>query len=469
MNIHLKSILSAFAFSLLFYSKSFGLNLFLITIIIITLVSTISKERSFSWTYATAYIVSALFVFINPSGLSIFVHFMALILFIGKSISQKSSTYISWLIGCIALLISSVANYMQQKENKSTTSNPKQKDVSPKLLNRIKGVLVSIVLLCSFGLLYRSANPVFENLIEQINLNFISIPWLFFTLLGYILFLHILRPFDPKELIAYDLSQSNTLNKPTELVLIGEKQKLESESTLGRIVFFALNILLVFFLTTDAIYLLQKTEISNSGYSQSVHQGVYALMFSIVCAIALILYFFRGNLNFYKNNKRLKSLTYLWIVLNIILIVFTWYKNYLYIEALGLTYKRIGVFIYLLLTLTGLITAYLKIIHIKSFTFLLRKNVATVFTMLFISAAIPWDKTITWYNLSFIEKPDIFYLTDLGANNSEQLYKYTKNNPNSIDINIKEIVMEKHVEFLSDQTDKTWQEYTLYQLVNINK
>ncbi|MEO9893461.1 DUF4173 domain-containing protein [Aurantibacter sp.] len=469
MNIHVKSIVSAFAFSLLFYSKSLGLNLLLISIVIVTLVKTINNIRPTPWRYAIGYIASAVFVFINPSVLSIFVHFMVLLLFIGKSISHKTSVYISWLIGCITLFISSAANYIQLKENRTESENPKEKDISPQLINRIKGGLVAILLLFTFGLLYRNANPVFENLIEQINLDFISIPWLFFTFLGYVLFLHILRPFDSKELIAFDLSQSNFLEKPTELVLIGEKQKLESESTLGSIIFFSLNLLLVFFLVTDVIYLLQNTKITNSEYSQSVHQGVYALMFSIVCAIALILYFFRGNLNFYKKNQRIKSLTYLWIVLNITLVVFTWYKNHLYIEALGLTYKRIGVFIYLLLTLTGLITAYLKIVKIRSFTFLLRTNIATIFTMLFISAAIPWDKTITWFNLSAIEKPDIFYLTDLGANNSEQLFNYANDYPHRINSELKEIVQKKHADFLEDQAEKTWQEYTIYQIVNTNK
>jgi len=464
MNIHIKSILSALAFSLLFYSKSFGLNLLLISILVVVLVSTLKNERSISWSYSLAYIGTAIFVFLNPSGLSIFVHLMAFMVFVGKSISKKSSVYLTWFLGISNMIIASVANYVQKQESEQGVEKKEKKDISSKLFNRLKGGFAAIALLLIFGMLYRNANPVFGNLIEQINLDFISVPWLFFTLLGYIIFLHLLRPFNAQELIDFDLAQPNALKKPTEIVLIGEKKKLEGEHTLGSMVFLALNILLLFFLTTDIIYLFERTTITNSGLSQSVHQGVYALMFSIVCAIALILYFFRGNLNFFQGNKRIKSLTYVWISLNVILIAFTAYKNYTYVEALGFTYKRIGVFAYLLLTLTGLITAYIKVAQVKNFIYLVRTNMATVFAFLIVSAAIPWDKTITWYNLSTLENPDINYLIRLGDSNSEQLYMYAIANQTEVEINTKDRIDEKYSAFVAAQSEKTWQEYTLYHI-----
>jgi len=188
-------------------------------------------------------------------------------------------------------------------------------------------------------------------------------------------------------------------------------------------------------------------------------------MFSIVCAIALILYFFRGNLNFFQGNKRIKVLTYLWIVLNVILVAFTAYKNYTYVETLGLTYKRIGVFVYLLLTLTGLVTAYIKVAQVKNFIYLVRTNIATVFAFLIVSAAVPWDKAITWYNLNTLDNPDINYLYRLGDANSEQLYQYAKANSDEMKIKTKEDINEKYSDFLEAQFNKTWQEYTLYQIV----
>ncbi|MDP5062165.1 MAG: DUF4173 domain-containing protein, partial [Maribacter sp.] len=424
MNVHIKSILSALAFSLLFYSKSFGLNLFLISILVVALVSTLKETRTMSWGYALTYILTSIFILINPTGFTIFVHFMALMVFIGKSISSKTSLYLSWLLGFTNLLVAFIANFIQRQN--SVEKKDVKTETSPKLLNRLKGGFFAGVLLILFATLYKNANPVFENLVDQISFDFISFPWIFFTFLGYVIFLNILRPLDAQELIAVDASQKNELETPTEIEIIGQKKQLDSEHTLGSFIFIALNFLLVFFLVTDGIYIFQKTDISNAEYSASVHQGVYALMFSIVLAIILILYFFRGNLNFYKENTQIKTLTYIWITLNSILIVFTSYKNLTYVEELGLTYKRIGVFVYLLLTLTGLITAYIKVAEVKSFVYLVRTNIATVFTFLVLSAAVPWDKTITYFNLSTLENPDIHYLIDLGDTNSIQLYNYAK-------------------------------------------
>lgn len=461
MNVHIKSLLSALAFSLLFYSKSFGLNLFLISILVVVLVSTLKGTRNVSWVYALTYILTSVFVLINPTGFTIFVHFMALMVYVGKSISNQTSLYLSWLLGFMNLLIASIANFIQRQN--SVNEKDIKKETSPKLLNRLKGSFFAGALLILFATLYKNANPVFENLVNQINFEFISIPWVFFTFLGYIIFLNILRPLDAQEIIAVDASQKNELKTPSEIEIIGQKKQLESEHTLGSFIFFALNLLLIFFLVTDGIYLFQKNEISNAEYSASVHQGVYALMFSIVLAIILILYFFRGNLNFYKENTQIKTLTYAWISLNIILIVFTTYKNYTYVEALGLTYKRIGVFVYLLLTLTGLITAYIKVAEVKSFIYLVRSNIATVFTCLVISAAIPWDRTITYFNLSTLENPDIHYLIGLGDTNSIQLYKYAKEK--SVDYDLKISIKDKYEDYFTQQSEKTWQEYTLVQLV----
>ncbi len=461
MNIHIKSVLAALAFSFLFYSNSLGLNLFIIAIIVSILLKTTNKKEAGTWAYYIAYICSALFVFVNPTGYTIFVHIMTFLVFIGKSISTKSSLYLSWLFGIINMLTASVINF-NEKEKQPT----KKRSISPKTLNTIKGVSIAFGFLFLFTLLYKNANPVFSNLVTQINLDFISVPWLFFTFLGYVLFLHILQPYSPKELIALDDSQTNNLIKSE--VPLSEKilKKVSEEHNLGSIIFGALNMLLIFFLITDVIYLFNDNTISNAQYSQSVHQGVYALMFSIVCAIALILYFFRGDLNFYKGNKRIKSFTFIWIGLNVILVFFTCFKNYQYVETLGLTYKRIGVFVYLLLTLIGLTTAYIKIIRIKNFIYLVRTNTALLFACIFISASIPWDKMITLYNLNTIKNPDIQYLINLGNGNSKQLYNYAREN--NITSSYKEQITTKYSEFIKKHSNRNWQEYTLYQFTDNN-
>jgi len=464
MNIHIKSILGAVAFSLLFYSKSFGLNIVLISIIVTVVLSTMKKENSFQWGYAITYLFTAIMVFIDPNNFNILVHFISMFVLIGKSVAAKSSLYISTFTGLINIIVAALVNFVDYKNDATKV----KKDVSPEVLNYLKGILIAIVLITIFTLLYRNANPIFDGLISDIDLSFISMPWMFFTILGYILFLNLFKPFHPNELIALDAQQQNELQKPTMPFSLAVKMVIKSEHTIGSMVSAALNALLLFFLVTDFIYLLNPDVTSSEAYSNAVHQGIYALVFSIVCAISIILFFFRGNLNFYTNNKRLKALTYTWIVLNMILVVFTCCKNYIYVDTYGLTYKRIGVFIYLLCTVIGLATTYIKVAQIKSFFFLLRTNFAVWFTFLVLSAGVPWNKTITSYNLSHIAYPDTFYLTQLGDNNLQQLYRYSMEEDNLLKSEEAADIKERYREFLKESEAKTWQEYTAYQFTQNN-
>ena len=120
-------------------------------------------------------------------------------------------------------------------------------------------------------------------------------------------------------------------------------------------------IVIALFLITDITYLISTNDLRASVFSNQVHNGINALIASIIIAIIIILYFFRGNLNFYKNNKKLKVVTFIWIFLNLILVINIVIKDCQYIYYFGFTYKRIGVLVYLLLTLIGLFTTFIKV------------------------------------------------------------------------------------------------------------
>jgi hypothetical protein len=133
---------------------------------------------------------------------------------------------------------------------------------------------------------------------------------------------------------------------------------------------------------------------------QFVHEGTYLLILSILISIAIVLYYFRGNLNFYHGNKFLKRLCYLWILQNGILIISVAIRNFWYIQHFALAYKRIGVFIFLVLTLYGLYTVYKKVRHHKSAFYLYRSNAHSVFLILAVASLFNWDSIIAKYNFS---------------------------------------------------------------------
>ncbi len=460
MSLHIKSFLGALAFSLLLYSKSFGLNLFLLAVIIIVLLLTHSKHAVFPWRYAILYLFTALMVFVDPSGFHVFVHFLSLCVLIGKSVAEKSSIYIASFTGIINFFVAALVQYVEARDS----SEPTKKDLSPTTVNYIKGALLSSVLLVLFAFLYQNANPVFEELVKGIDLRFISFQWAFFTLLGYLFFLNLLKPYSSKDVVKYDLEQGNELIAPSLPFSTVDIKELERERTLGIMVFGALNILLIFFLITDLMYLVRAASLSNAGYSDSVHQGVYALVLSFVMAIVLILYFFRGNLNFYERNGSLKILCYGWIFLNLLLVASTCYKNWEYVSALGFTYKRIGVFVYLILTLIGLITAYLKVSQVKNFMYLLRVNTTGMFTFLILTTAVPWNRAITWYNLNYLKRPDIQYLLQLDDSTMPLLRSYSQKEGSYLILEQEQAITDGYKRYQKEQAEKTWQELTLYQL-----
>ena len=249
-----------------------------------------------------------------------------------------------------------------------------------------------------------------------------------------------------------DLSTENTLLQAKEVPV----KKLENEKQLGTILMSLLNVLIAFFLITDIVYVLQQDVTNANELSHQVHSGVNALIASIVFAIVIILYFFRANLNFYKDNATLKRLTYLWIALNVFLVVIIAFKNYQYIHSFGITYKRIGVNIYLLLTSIGLFTTLIKVYSIKNLWYLLRINMQTAFAVLIVASLFNWDRIITHYNLNYAKATDVEYLINLSDNNTLLLKSHADGNAfNSEDRNK---INGKYYDYLKALNANSWQE-----------
>ena len=134
--------------------------------------------------------------------------------------------------------------------------------------------------------------------------------------------------------------------------------------------------------------------------TQFVHEGTYVLILSILLAAGIMLWFFRRNLNFYKPGlPLLRWGATLWVVQNAVLAVSVGLRNYYYIEATELAYKRIGVYGFLLFTLFGLGTVLLKIWQRRSAFSLVRLNSWAAYALLLGLAAGNWEIWIVRYNL----------------------------------------------------------------------
>ena len=176
---------------------------------------------------------------------------------------------------------------------------------------------------------------------------------------------------------------------------------LRNENTVGIISLFMLNVLLLFINAIDIVYVwFGFTYTPNLNLKDYVHEGTGMLIFSIVLAMLVLLFFFRGNLNFYKKNKWLRYGAYGWILQNGVLVISVLLRDYYYIQHMGLAYKRIGVLVFLTMVLMGLITVFIKIHQKKTAYYLLRVNGWFAIVLLVAASCVHWDETIASYNLA---------------------------------------------------------------------
>jgi len=149
--------------------------------------------------------------------------------------------------------------------------------------------------------------------------------------------------------------------------------------------------------------------------TQFVHEGTSVLIFSILLAMGIVLRFFRRNLNFYAPGLPwLRAGATAWVLQNAVLAASVGLRNYYYIRACGLAYKRIGVCFFLLLVPFGLGTVLLKIWQRRSAYSLVRLNSLAAYAVLLLLAAGNWEVWMARYNLQpRFQRVDIGFLLDM--------------------------------------------------------
>jgi hypothetical protein len=192
----------------------------------------------------------------------------------------------------------------------------------------------------------------------------------------------------------------------------------------------ALNVLLLVnnFLDIQNVWFGDNTLLSATELKQFVHEGTYFLIFGIALAIFVTLILFRGVLNFVKKAELLRGAAYVWLAQNAVLAVSVGMRNWRYIDAYGLAYKRIGVFVFLLLVLFGLGFIYLKIKKKRTIFFFITRSAWAIYGVLLTACCINWDVFITKYNLTTTTKSGMidarFLLQDVSDKNLATLLTY---------------------------------------------
>jgi hypothetical protein len=436
------------AYSFLFYQQNAGINFLLFTLVLLAILVIKNKkllsEKKWIWS-ASLCLLSAVCIFVHSSALSIIANVLSLLLLSAVSFNVATSSLFSFAFSCYSVASSMVYIIIDS----ISRLQPKQEDQSTKKGYKFFATILVLFLSILFFSLYKNANPLFAENTKWINFDFISLSWIFFTIIGLLLVYGLLyhRTIKPVESWENNLPLSNKIFIENES---GIKQ-LEAERYAGLLLFILLNVMLIILNIGDVQTLYFNGGLpKNVTHSDFVHSGVGIIILSIVIATSLIMFLFRKEFNNIKNNNALMLCVYLWIFQNVIMLSSTAFRNQIYIHDFNFTYKRIGVYVWLTLAVIGLCIMFFKIYKKQSNWYLIRTNVAVWFTVLVLSGLVNWDKLITNYNIQ--NKPlaqvDFYYLFSLSDANVPELLAVSKKPEfNLINTNLKNYTGDRNDEY----------------------
>jgi hypothetical protein len=404
---------TALVCTIIFYCESWGLNvpLFAILIIVAQAMYNPSLKNNRSWLCVSlATLVSALAYYFTNNGIAVFM-FVCSVLF-SSAIQVKNTmllflpahAFLNFFIAPVSLLKTQAVKVVS---GKPTSYN-------------LRMFLVPLLIFTLFLVLYANANSV---LFEQVHLFLQNINISF--LLSFILSFLVVLPLIKGRIVTW----LSTVEAYCEKIIgyVSEANRSTNTESLSKLmkeamlVFSSLIVLLTYLIVLDGIALF-STSSSVSSLSGNLHGSIYVLIASMFMAIGVILYYFSLPIIYHNAFPKIKLAVNVWIALNIVLCIICLLKNNLYVHELGLTYKRIGVYTYLIATAFALlITAYKTQTAMHNWI-LIKTNTWMIYTVLVIFACIPWDIIITQYNMRYTEQPDPNYI--LSLSNSSQLEYY---------------------------------------------
>jgi len=422
INDYLLAIITA-AYSYLFYEQNAGINFLIFNLLFLAITfyrdPLLLKDKKWLWG-ATMCLLSSIGILLHSSMLAIFSNCLSLLLISAFSFRKQNSAALSFLFSCYSILISPVVIIVKLLR-KATKNENKYSGT----IYKIAGIFVVFALAALFLGLYRMSNPLFAVNTEFVNLKFINISWIIFTLAGF--------------LIVYGLSYHRTvrfvetwennlplINLPGESMTSG---KFEIERIGGLVLFGLLNIMLLILNFGDINTLWLGSKLPEGiSHSDFVHDGVEMIIFSILLAAGLIMFLFRKDFSLLKYSNLLKIFVCFWIIQTSVMLISTAARNQMYIQEFSLTYKRIGVYVWLVLAVIGLTLTTAKILYERSNWFLIRTNINVWFSILAISSIMNWDQLITRYNIKYqpLISVDFEYLFSLSDSNIPELIEVTR-------------------------------------------
>ncbi|MFN8368774.1 MAG: DUF4153 domain-containing protein [Candidatus Kapaibacterium sp.] len=403
-------IVCAFVVTLLFHNQFIGLNLLLFEVIVIPWVvftSNISFNRTSVIVSVSAVSLTAVFTVITNTAFTLFMNFVSVLVLLGVLIYPEANFLITnFILSALSIITSPITFAKELLVLRMGKSR-----IVPKYLRLFIILLFPLVVVVAFISMYKSANPIFNTLVDSVTSSVttvfdalfknmdLSVVWTF--IVGIVISAGILLRVRKEFVIDYDKGAKFYLERRTAKTKKNFSMvSLRYENTAALFLFITLTGIITVLNVLDIYWVWFNFEWKGQFLKTFVHEGTYVLILSIIISIALVLYYFRRNLNFYPNNTLLKRVVYIWLAQNALLSVSVGIRNYWYIYYFSLAYKRIGVFVFLVLAVFCMYTIWVKVREQKSIFYLVKMNGLSLFIVLVVSSLWNWDSIIASYNFN---------------------------------------------------------------------
>lgn len=412
-------------FSALVYDQFPGINFTIFTLLLTAGLLAIHPQKSKDvewWSFALLANLAGLSVFTVSNPFTVLAALASWFVLAGKTVASRRTVLAAGLSSALSVARSPYDIVLQGTGylGKGETKNH----------NRRAAIAVTIALVAAvpFLLLYRASNPLFDQFVSAIDMSFIDPGWFLFTVFSLFLVFGLLRTqtfpmFESRE----DEMMQDVLPVPINKAASG------GLSVLGISLFGILNLMLLLMNGLDIRQIYVAGELPEGiTLSEFVHEAVTAMIVSVAFAVIFIMFLFRGEVNFSRGGRILRLLVFLWMAQTVLVIINTMVRNNWYIQEYQLTHLRIGVFIFLFITLAGLALTWYKVSSHKSAWWLVTANVRLWFTLFILLSAIHWNRFITSYNIGRAAgtgKLDREFLLRMGESNLPQLVELHKTHP----------------------------------------
>jgi len=427
MKKHQIILASSLIFTLLFYNESVGVNLAIFGLLLTCLISYSFQDRSVDRSHLVLVITSVLsclaFAWYGDAA-SFFAMAMSVLFLQFKT--QDSQLKVIQIFPLVFLnafaTLGRVFMFSQWLPERKIHNNFAKKLVAY--------FVIPAIFLVVFFAAYSFGSAHFSSLLTDYTLDLDIVQVILIGILGFYIsfsFWNYWVPeicYEKNEMLNNDFSNVNEIKNQNTFSFLD----LDFERKSGEITLFLLNfMLLIFIVTYNYEQFFEVVTAQASKLSSDTHERVNAVIFSIIMAVGVILFYFKGGFNFDKKATNLKKLAQIWIVLNGFLIVSTIIKNSEYVFFFGLTYKRLGVYAFLILAIIGLVFTFLKIRRQKTNAYLVNQMVWYFYGTILLCSFVNWGNLITNYNISVNKGVEPRFLSSLNFNDETRREYFLKN------------------------------------------